>query len=585
MQNKLAALRQKMQEKGLDAYIVHASDAHQSEYIAAHWQTRAWLSGFTGSSGIVVVTATEAGLWTDGRYFVQANKELAGSGISLFKMGEPGVPKYEEFLADKLPQNSKLGFDGRVFSISGFETLKENLSHKNITYHYNEDLAGELWTDRPSLPSGKAFAHDIKFTGKSLSEKLTVRAEMQKNRADVYLVATLDDIAWFTNIRGFDTPNTPAVFSYLLIGMEEAFLFVDKSKLEDIKLSDDISVYPYEAIFEHLSKYANNKSLLYNTNGVSVSLFDAIPKTAKAIKGSNIIAGLKGIKNEVEIKNMRNAFTKEGVVMLRFAKWLSECKAEELPDEVGVQNKVSALRLEMEHCIGDSFTTIAAYGENAALCHYSPKKETCSQLKPEGFLLLDTGGQYLDGTTDITRTIVLGPISDEMRKGFTLVLKAHIALARAKFAQGAAGCHLDVIARQHMWEAGMDYKHGTGHGIGYCLGVHEGPHSIGQNFNDTRLVPGMVCSNEPGLYNEGRFGIRSETIILVKELEKNEYGNFLGFETLTLFPYDLKAIDVSMLDEAEKAYLNAYHKMVYDKLLPHITSEEAEWLREATKAI
>jgi len=581
--SKLALLRQKMLEKGLDAYVIYSGDAHQSEYVADYWLTRVWISGFAGSAGTVVVTANEAGLWTDGRYFIQAEKELAGSGIDLFKMGEPDVPKYEEFLADKLPQNGKLGFDGRVLSASAFETLKANLAHKQISFCYNEDIAGDLWADRPSPPTGKAFAHDIKFAGKTSAQKLAeVRAEMQKKRADVYIATALDDIAWLTNTRGTDVAKTPVTIAYSLITMDDAFLFIDDKKITDISLPD-FNIQPYDAVFDYVVKYSAGKTLLYYDNGISVSLFEAIPKDTKAVKSPSIIAGLKAIKNEVEIKNLHNAFTKDGVVMVKFFKWLEECN--DLPDEVGIQNKLSELRIQQKDCLGDSFSTIAAYGKNAALPHYSPKPGACSQVKPEGLLLVDTGSQYLDGTTDITRTVVMGNITDEMRKDFTLVLKAHIGLSKAKFAQGVAGCHIDAIARQHMWEAGADYKHGTGHGIGFCLGVHEGPHNVGLNFNETKLAPGMLISNEPGLYKVGRHGVRTETVVLVKELEKNEHGTFLGFETLTLFPYDLRAVDMDMLTQGEKDYINSYHSRVYDTLLPHLSVDEAEWLKNAAKAI
>jgi len=581
--NKLSLLRQKMLAKDIDAYVIYSGDAHQSEYVADYWQTRAWISGFTGSAATVVVTANEAGLWTDGRYFIQAEKELAGSGISLFKMGEPDVPKYGEFLAEKLPKNGNLGFDGRVLSASAFETLKSDLAHKEISFHYNDDVAGSLWDDRPGLPTGKAFAHDIKFAGKTSAQKLAeVRAEMQKKRADVYIVAALDDIAWLTNTRGTDVAKTPVTMSYLLITMDEAFLFIDDYKIAGVSLPD-FNIQAYDSVLDYIGKYAAGKTLVYHDNAISVSLFEAIPKDAKAIKSPSIITALKAIKNEVEIKNLRNAFTKDGVVMVKFFKWLSEC--DNLPDEVGIQKKLSEIRVEQKDCLGDGFNTIAAYGENAALPHYSPKPGDCSQVKPVGLLLVDTGSQYLDGTTDITRTVVMGDITDEMRRDFTLVLKAHIGFSMAKFAQGVAGCHIDVIARQHMWAAGADYKHGTGHGIGFCLGVHEGPHNVGLNFNETRLAPGMLISNEPGLYKVGRHGVRTETIVLVKELEKTEFDTFLGFETLTLFPYDTRAVEMTMLTQDEKDYINDYHSRVYDTLSPHLSTDEIEWLKNATKAI
>jgi len=587
MSEKLTALRQAMAKKGFDACIIPGSDAHQSEYFADHWRTRHWLSGFTGSNGLVVVTPQSAGLWTDGRYFIQAEKELIGSGITLFKMGEPGVPTYSEWLADNLPKTASIGFDGRVLSVSEFEDLKNDLDRNEVSYHYNEDIAGALWPDRPALPTDSAFAHDIRFTGKTTEQKLAdVRTEMKKKRADIYLTSALDDIAWLTNIRGNDVPNTPVVYAYLLISMEAAYLFIDNQKIDSALTQhlSGITICPYEDVFDYIRTHTAGKTFLYNPKGVSVKLFDAVASTAKAVKSPSIITELKAIKNETEIENFKSAFFKEGVVMVRLLRWLSEQK-NNMPEETDVQAKVSALRLQQEHCLGDSFTTIAAYGENAALMHYSPKLGHCAKIKPEGFLLVDTGGQYLDGTTDITRTIVMGPISDEMRRDFTLVLKGHIALARVKFLQGTAGIQLDVLARQPIWEAGMDYRSGTGHGLGFCLGVHEGPQSISIRFIETKLAPGMLCTNEPGIYKEGRYGIRTENVMLVKELESTEHGTFLGFESISLCPIDTSALDKSLLTQAEVDYLNDYHRQVFEKLSPHLTQEEREWLKEATKAV
>ena len=571
-----------MVDRGLSAYIITGSDAHQSEYIADYWRVREWLSGFTGSSGIVVVTRSDAGLWTDGRYFIQAEQELTGTGISLFKMNEPGVPTYRRWLADNLGPNDTVGFDGKVFSVSDFEAIKKELSSAGVSYRYDSDIAGELWEGRPAMPIAPAFVHDIRFAGRTSSEKLSdVRAEMKKKQADAYLVAALDDIAWLANIRGKDVANMPVVYAYMLITMTDAYLFIDGCKLDYLP---DFILRPYEDVFDCVS--TSNKSLLYDPVSTSVAIFDAIPKTVKTIKSPSVIAGLKSAKNEIEIKNCRNAFLKEGVVMVRFLKWLEAKKIEgDLPDETVIQEKLSQLRSAEEYCLGDSFTTIAAYGENAALAHYSPKPGKCAQLRPEGFLLVDTGGQYLDGTTDLTRTIVMGPVTDEMRRDFTLVLKGHFALARAKFLKGTCGVHLDVLARQYIWEAGMDYKHGTGHGLGFCLGVHEGPQNISMRINNHGLRPGMLCSNEPGIYKEGRHGIRTENIMLVKLLEENEFGTFLGFETMSYCPIDTRALDKSLLTSDELDYLNDYHKLVYEKLSPRLTQEEGAWLKEFGAAI
>ena len=587
MSDRLTALRRIMAEKNLSAYIQPGSDAHQSEYVGDYWRTRHWLSGFTGSNGIVVVTEKEAGLWTDGRYFIQAEKELAGSGIKLFKMDEPGVPAYSQWLADNLPIGAKIGFDGRVVSISEFRALKDILSGKEISYHYIEDIVGSLWEDRPAFPAAPAFIHDLAFAGKSSVVKLSeVRKKMQEEGADLYLAAALDDIAWLCNIRGSDITNTPVVFAYLLVSMESAYLFIDENKVSAALTAhlEEITICPYGAVYDYVREKADSSTLLYHAEGISVSLFDAVPGTAKAVNTSSIIQELKAVKNETEINNARNAFTKEGVVMVKFLKWLAQLKGD-MPNETDVQAEISRLRRAQAHCLGDSFTTIAAYGKNASSPHYSPKAEDCSRLKPEGLMLVDTGGQYLDGTTDITRTFVMGPISDEMKRDFTLVLKGHIALAQAKFLKGATGAHLDVLARQYLWKAGMDYKHGTGHGLGYCLGVHEGPQNISMRINPNKLLPGMFCTNEPGIYKEGRHGIRSENVMLIKELETTEFGVFLGFEPLTLCPFDTRAVDRDLLTKSEIDYLNGYHCQVYEKLTPFLDKAEREWLKEATRAM
>ena len=587
MANKLGALRQLIAEKKIDAYIIPGSDAHQSEYIADYWKSRHWFSGFTGSSGLVVVTKDKAGLWTDGRYFIQAEQELSGTGISLFKMNEPGVPTYGKWLDENLAAEATIGFDGRVISVSEFEGLKKDLSSKEISYKYEEDLLGNMWEDRPAMPTAPAFFHQAKFTGKTTSEKLSsIREEMEKERADMYLTAALDEIAWTVNMRGNDIPNTPVVYSYLIITATDAYLFADEQKVAPIKGElAGITILPYDSIFEFLNKNAAGRRLLYNPGGVSVRLFEAIPSDSKNIKMSTSIIGkLKAVKNSTEIENFKNAFIKEGVALVKLLKWLSEVGTKDI-FETDIQAKISELRLEQEHCIGDSFTTIAAYGENAALMHYSPKEGSCAKVLPEGLLLVDTGGQYLDGTTDITRTFAVGPVTDEMRRDFTLVLKGHMALAGIKFLEGTTGVQLDVLARQPIWQAAMDYRSGTGHGLGFCLGVHEGPHGISPRLNSIKLTPGMICTNEPGIYKAGRHGIRTENVLLVKEAEKNEFGAFFDFETISFCPIDTAILDKALLSDEEILYLNNYHKQVYDKLSPFLDASEKEWLKNKTKSI
>jgi len=604
MSPKLLALRNKMKENSLDAYIIPSGDAHQSEEVSPYWRTREWFTGFTGSAGLVVITSEAAGLWTDGRYFIQAEKELTGSGIDLFRMQEEGVPTYEEWLAENLcygksgidGKKGKIGFDGRVMSVFSFERLKEKLKekHKEASFHYGADIAGNLWADRPPLPAFPAMEHDIRFTGLTSAEKLeAVRAQMKKVPTDLYLTAALDNIAWLANIRGNDIPNTPVAFAYLLVAMDTAYLFIENEKLPPVLRqrleSDGFTILPYESVFDTVKEKAANKSILYIPKSTSVQLIDSIPDTATSIAASkpseNIIESLKGIKNDTEISHIRNAFIKDGVVWVRLLKWLHETVPNSSVYETDVQEKIDELRGQLEDSIDASFESIVAYGENAALMHYSPSQngEKGTKIEPEGLLLIDTGGQYWDGTTDVTRTIAMGTLTDEMRKDFTLVLKGNFALARTVFLQGSTGTHLDVIARLPIWNHNMDYKSGTGHGIGFCLGVHEGPHTISKHPSEVALVPGMLCTNEPGIYKKGRHGIRIENVLLVQERTRNEHGAFLGFETISFCPIDTRAVDASLLTQEELDYLNQYHVEVYAKLSPHLTEEEREWLKKITR--
>ncbi|MCL1988457.1 MAG: aminopeptidase P family protein [Firmicutes bacterium] len=588
---RIAALREIMRKKSIDAYIFTGSDAHQSEYVTGYWQSREWISGFTGSNGIVVVTADEAGLWTDGRYFLQAEKQLDGTVIKLFKPGENGgqdVPNYSKWISQKFAEKSEvnIGFDARTLSIAAFNDLKNAIK---ATYFF-EDIVNELWENRPILPISPAFIHDIKFTGKTSTEKLAeLRAKIQEKKPNaLYFTAALDEIAWITNIRGNDIENTPVVFAYLLVDSQNAWLFIDERKLtSEVKSHlSDFTICAYDEIFDYVKEKSADKTLLYSPNSSSVSLLNAVPKTAEFKKTFSIISDLKAVKNPTEIANMRNAFLKEGVALVRLLKWISEL-GEIAVDEVDVQEKIAALRLEQADCVGDSFTTIAAYGENAAIVHYSPTKESCATVKKEGFLLVDTGGQYLDGTTDVTRTIAVGKLTDEMRRDFTLVLKGHIALAQATFLKGISGVNLDILARQAIWDAHMNYNHGTGHGIGYFLNVHETPPGIAHRPGNPAkaLLPGMLCSNEPGLYKAGKHGIRTENDMLVTEVTTNEFGTFLAFEIISFCPIDITAVDKTLLSPTELAFLNNYHEQVYQKLSPLLTADEQVWLRNATKVI
>jgi len=590
--DKLGALRSLMKVHDIDAYIVPSGDDHKSGYVADYWGARKWLSGFTGSAGLVVVTPTEAGLWTDGRYFIQAEEQLSGTNIDLYKMGEPGVPSYIDFLLKKLPEGGKVGFDGRSMAIGEFNALKEKLDTKNITYVYSKDLVGEIWASRPPMPSAPAFEHLPEFAGVSAAEKLRkVREKMKESNVSTYFVTGLDEIVWLLNIRGNDVANMPLVYSYLLITETEARIFVDAAKVADIsgKLkSQGFVIDSYEAVVEQLKALPPEGNIYYNKATINVLMAEAIPQGQQIPeKAWNIIAHLKGVKSDIELANIRNAYIKEGVAMTKLLKWLDDAiKAGKVLTEDDVATTLTNLRKQQANCLGDSFSTISAYGANAAQAHYRHEGSGAA-LQPDNFYLLDTGGQYLDGTTDTTRTIAIGNITGEMKKDYTLVLKGHIALSVAIFPAGTTGHALDMLARQPVLQDCQNYRHGTGHGIGYCLGVHEGPHGIAARQGDTivELVPGMLASNEPGIYKQGRYGIRIENIIAVKELCENENGKFLNFETLTYCPYDTRAIDLQLLTQAEKDFVNNYHSKVYDTLAPLLTEEEAVWLKNATAPI
>ena len=587
--DKLKTLRTLMKERGLDAYLIPSGDAHNSEYMAGYWKARAWFSGFTGSNGLVVVTHTEAGLWTDGRYFLQAANQLAGSEITLFKMDTPGVPKYQEYLADVLPTGGKLGFDGRVVEVKEYEKICNALKDKGISYAYTEDLIGLIWQDRPPLPTAPAFEFESRFAGMSAANKLAiVREEMAKHQVSAYLVTALDSIAWLMNIRGRDIPYTPVVYAYALITTGEAHVFIDRNKISEFaaKLeAQGFTIHDYDSIADFLGKMPTKGKLLFDPAKTSILLVESLPKNLPTVQDleTDIIAMQKAVKSEVELENTRNAYLKESVVMVRCLKWLCECRDVSALTESDVARKLTGLREEQADFLEDSFTTIAAYGANAAHAHYSPGPEGDS-LKSEGFLLIDTGGQYLDGTTDTTRTIPLGPITDEMKRDFTLVLKGHIALARAVFPGGTTGAHLDAFTRQPLWEYGLNFRHGTGHGIGYVLGVHEGPHNISKK-SKVDLVPGMLVSIEPGFYVDGRYGIRTENIVEIVKCLETEYGQFYGFKPLMYCPINTSVVDVALLTQAEIDYLNDYHKKTYKLLSPRLTEAEKAWLHKATQPL
>lgn len=590
IRDRVEKLRQLMKENQMDAYIIPSFDAHQSEYVAEHWKCRQWISGFTGSAGTVVITLEDAGLWTDGRYYIQAEEQLEGSGIRLFRMMDPGVPFYSEWLTDVLNEGGIVGFDGNVFSINMVKKMEKDLKAKRIALKMNQDLIGDLWEDRPEIPKGPMFTHDVKYAGKSRVEKLSeVREEMKNKGANYYILTSLDDIAWLLNIRGADVPNNPIVIANVIVAEHKCYLFIDSCKVPAlVKLeleAEGIELKANHEIQTFLRNLSDGDAVILDTNKTNISLYNAINSNTKKIEIPNITTNLKAIKNEVEIKNLKWCEIKDGLAMVEFIKWLKNSVDKEEITEITAEERLEDFRRGQEGFVGPSFDTIAGYKEHAAMMHYKANKETQYTLKNEGLFLIDSGGQYYDGTTDITRTIVLGKLTDEQKRDFTLVLKGFIALSSVKYLYGATGSNLDVLARQPIWQYGLDYKCGTGHGVGFFLNVHEGPQSIRNDNNNVILEKGMIITNEPGIYLEGKYGIRIENMMLVVEDEKTEFGQFMKFETITYCPIDLAGINKDMLTESEKQWLNNYHQEVYTKLAPYLNEEERVWLREETREI
>lgn len=594
MNERLAKLRRLMEERHMDAYLIPTSDFHESEYVGEYFKCRRFITGFTGSAGTAVVTAKEAGLWTDGRYFVQAAKELAGSGFALRKMDEEGVPTVEEYLADVMPQGGVLGFDGRVVNSQLGEAIREKLEHKNVIFSYEEDLVGRIWEDRPEMSMEPVWILDEKYAGKPAAEKIAgLRKDMKEARATVHVLTTLDDIVWLLNIRGNDIPFNPVVLSYVAVTEKDLYLFIHKKTLngqvreylEGLK----VTVRPYEEIYGFV-KSLRGEQVLLESSRVNFSIKNSLDKSNKVIDRMNPTVMAKAVKNPVEIENERRAHIKDGVAMTKFIYWLKKNIGTMDMTEISVSDYLEELRRQQEGNLGLSFNTISAYGENAAMCHYSATRESNKVLKPKGLYLIDSGGQYYEGTTDVTRTVALGPVTGEEREHFTLVAMSMLRLGHAKFLYGCRGLSLDYIARQPMWERGLNYNHGTGHGVGYLLNVHERPNGIRykmvpERMDSAVIEEGMICSDEPGIYIEGSHGIRTENLIVCRKAQKNEYGQFMEFEYLTFVPIDLEALDVGLMEKRDVEYLNEYHKQVYEKISPYLTEEERLWLKEATREV
>lgn len=588
---RIASLREAMKEKNIDAYIIPSSDPHLSEYPADHWKSREWISGFDGSAGTVVVTAGKAGLWTDSRYFLQAAAQLEGSGIDLYKMALPETPTIENFLLHELQSGQTVGMDGQTYSVADTAKLEKTLSRKEIKLETSYDLIDGIWKDRPAIPGNPLFEMPVELSGKSIQEKLDeINNRLRKEGADCLILAALDEVGWTFNIRGTDVTYNPVVISYAFVSEDESVLFIDPQKItaeaadnlkkEGIKLAD------YTMIQKYLSRLPETSHVFIDPAKTNISLYNALPKGCTIVEGITPANHLKSVKNETEIKGFRNAVVKDGIALTRFYIWLEQqLAAGNKVTEISASEKLTALRAEQPQYIMDSFETICGYGPHGAIVHYSATPETDAELQPEGLLLIDSGAQYLDGTTDITRTITLGEPSEQMMKDFTRVLKGTISLAKCKFPAGARGSQIDILARKALWDAGINYLHGTGHGIGHCLNVHEGPQSIRMEENPVTLKPGMVISDEPAMYRSGEYGIRTENIIVVRDDSETEFGKFYGFDTLTLCYIDTRLIIVPMLSVRERAWINKYHQMVYELLSPHLNEDEKAWLKEKTTEI
>ncbi len=594
MNQQLDQLRACMAERGIDVYLVPACDYHQSEYFSDYFFSTRFLSGFTGESCTIVVTKDEAHLWTDGRYFIQAEEQM-DAAFTLERMQMPGVPTVAEFLESAVPEGGCLGFDGRLISVQQFHEYSSRLDRKKVRYAWQEDLVDLIWKDRPALDCRPAFVLDEKYAGRSASDKLAaVRAEMKKVSADAYIMASLDDIAWLFNIRGDDVPNNPVVISYAMVTGSDAVLYVHDGVADDAVTAAlqkaGARVAPYDQVFEDAAALPEHSRVLINESRVSMALVSRLPKSCVTVPGSDPTTMMKAIKNDVEIQNTLNAHVKDGIAMVRFMIWLKTDIGRIPMTEITASDYLEQLRRSQPLNRGLSFDTISGYGPHGAMMHYTAKPETASELKPEGFLLVDSGGQYLDGTTDITRTFVLGPITDEMKMHFTAVVRGMLSLGEAKFLYGCTGQSLDYLARHPMWDLGIDYRCGTGHGVGFLLNVHEGPQDFRWKTRPGRpapvaIEPGMITTDEPGIYLDYRYGIRIENELLCEKAEENEYGQFLKFRHITYCPIDLDGIDRKYMSPHEVDLLNQYHQMVYHTLAEHLTPEERNWLKQATRAI
>ena len=582
IRERIIKLRELMKKRGIDVYVVPSSDYHQSEYVGEYFKSREFISGFTGSAGTIVVTENEAGLWTDGRYFIQAEKQLKESTITLFKMGEENVPTYIEYIGKNLKNGQCLGFDGKVLSGKNVFDIKTGFGKKEIKIEDRYDLIGEMWSDRPALPKSDVFILAEKYCGESFESKIErVRKKMSNLNTNKHILTSLDDIAWLFNMRGRDVKNNPVSLSYAMISIEEAVLYIDKNKItEEVeKYFIDKNIQLKDYFSEDVKTIAKNDVVLLDTAKVNYLIYNSIPAETEILDKPNPSTLMKACKNDIELENLKNAHIKDGVAVTKFMYWLKKNIGGQEITEMSAAEKLESFRKEWADYMEPSFNTISAYEANAAMMHYSANKDSNSQLAPRNLLLVDSGGQYIDGTTDITRTFVLGECSGEVKEHFTLVLKGMLSLSMIKFMYGITGTNLDILARRPVWSRGIDYKCGTGHGVGFLLNVHEGPHSIRWQYNPQVLEAGMTVTNEPGVYIQGSHGIRLENELIVRNAEKTDFGQFMTFETMTYAPLDLDGVVTELLNEEEKEFLNNYHQIVFEKISPFLSEEEKKWLK------
>ena len=590
---RITALRAIMKREGIDYYYIPTADFHESEYVVEYFKARKFITGFTGSAGVAVIGQEEAWLWTDGRYFIQAAAQIEGSGFGLMKMGQEGVPTVMQYLGEKLQEGQCIGFDARVVNTNDAKEFAKIAAKKHGSLKTDKDLLDEVWTDRPALVHQPADVLKDEFNGEATASKLArVREQMEKEEAQYHIISTLDDIAWILNVRGNDIPHVPVVLSFLVIGKEDTMWFVEENALSDavkeMAAECGITIRPYEDVYAYAATIPENSTVLLDKRKVNYRITNALSETVHIVSKANPSQLMKAIKNEIELENTRKAHLLDGIAVTKFMYWLKKNVGKIPMDEVSVSDYLQSLREQMEGYRDISFDTIAGYNANAAMMHYKAEPDTAAKLEPQGMLLVDSGGHYDTGTTDITRTFVLGPISDIRKKHFTMVVKSNLNLANVKFLYGCNGISLDVICREPIWKENLDYQCGTGHGVGYLLNVHEGPNSFRWQYRpgfDNPFEAGMITTDEPGIYLQDQYGIRTENELICVKGEKNQYGQFMGFENITYVPIDLDGIDKQYLNAEDVKQLNDYHKMVYEKISPYMTPEENEWLKEYTREI